>query len=95
MRATLRGAAPHSLRQHGLERVVAAPEMVVERRRGMKRNQAEEKEPNGLVHRQELLREWAVLANERRQLAVQEQIHPVAVRVGLEEPEDRLGQQEA
>jgi hypothetical protein len=41
MRASLRDPAPHSLRQHGLERVVAAPEMVVERCQSMKRNQAE------------------------------------------------------
>src|SRR5277367_5645662 len=48
-RATLLVPAPHSLRQHGPEGVVAAPEMVVERRRRMKRNQAEEKEPDRLV----------------------------------------------
>src|ERR1700720_3910488 len=93
MRATLRVLAANTLRQHRLERVVVAPEMVVEGRRGMKRNQTEEKEPNRLVHHQELLRERAVLGDQRRQLAEQEQVHPVAVRIGLEEPEDRLGQQ--
>jgi len=86
--------APHPLRQHCLERVVAAPEMVVERRRAMKRNQGEKKEPDRFVHSQELLRECAVLTDQRRQLAKEEQVHPVAVRVGLEEPEDRLDQQE-
>ena len=55
--------APHSLRQHRLERVVAAPKMVAERRQGMKRNQAEEKEPDFLVYFPELLREQAVLAD--------------------------------
>jgi hypothetical protein len=49
MRANARGPAHHSLREHGAERVVAAPEMVEERRRGMQRNQAEEKEPERLV----------------------------------------------
>jgi len=46
------------------------------------------------VHLQELLHERAVLADQRRQLAEEEQVHPVAVRVGLEEPGDQLGQQE-
>src|SRR6516164_1248001 len=55
--------APHSLRQHRLERVVAAPKMVAERRQGMKRNLAEEKEPDFLVYFPELLREQAVLAD--------------------------------
>lgn len=32
--------------------------------------------------------------DQRRQLAEEKQIHPVAPRVGLEEPEDRLDQQE-
>lgn len=32
MRAILRGPTPHSLRQHGFERLVVAPEMVVKRR---------------------------------------------------------------
>src|SRR5205809_81003 len=73
MRATLRVLAPHSLRQHGLERVVAAPEMVVERRRGMKRYQAEKKKPDRLVHLQELCRQWAVPVDQRRQLAEEEQ----------------------
>src|SRR3954452_13269101 len=94
MHAISRGPAPHSLGQHRLERVVAAPEMVVERRRGMQRNQAEEKEPDRLVHLQELLREQAVLADQRWQLAKEEQVHPLAVGIGLEEPEDRLSQQE-
>jgi hypothetical protein len=40
MRAALRVPAPHSRRQHGFERAVAAPEMVVKRRRGMKRDHA-------------------------------------------------------
>ena len=93
-RAILRVPTSHSLRQHGLERVVATPEMVVEHRRGMKRNQAKEKEPDCLVHLQELPRERAVLADKRRQLAEEEQVHPVALRVGVEEPENRLGQQE-
>jgi hypothetical protein len=66
MRAKSSAPALHSLRQHGLEGVVAAPEMVVERRRGVKPNQAEEKEPDHLVHLQELLRERAVLADQRR-----------------------------
>src|ERR1700730_15748496 len=60
----------------------------------MKRNQAEEKQPDYHVHRQELLREWAVLADQGRQLAQEEQVHPVAVSIGLEEAQDRLGQQE-
>src|SRR6516165_1339243 len=68
--------------------------MVVERRRGKKRNQREEKEPDRLVNLQELLREWAVPADQRRQVAQEEQVHPVPVRVSVEEPEDRLGQQE-
>ena len=46
----------------------------------MKRNQAEKKKPDRLVHLQELLREWAVLTDQRRQLAKEEQVHPVAVR---------------
>ena len=58
----------------------------------MKRNQAEEKEPDCLVHRQELLRERTVLADQRRQPAEEEQINPVAVGIGLEEPKDRLDQ---
>jgi len=36
MRAARRRPAPHTCRQHGIERVIAAPEMVVKRRRGMK-----------------------------------------------------------
>jgi hypothetical protein len=52
--------------------------MVVERRRGMKRNQAEEKESDGFVHLQKLLGERAVCADQRRQLAEEKQIHPVA-----------------
>ena len=86
MPAIPRDPAPHLFRQHSLERAVAAPEMVVKRGRGMKRNQAQEKEPNRFVHLQELLREWAVLANQRRKLDEEEQVHPVAVGVGLKEP---------
>jgi hypothetical protein len=48
--------------------------MVVERRRDMKRNQAEEKEPDSHVHLQELLGERAVGADQRRQLAEEKQI---------------------
>jgi len=55
----------------------------------MKRNQTEEKEPDRLVHLKELLREWAVPADQRRQVAQKEQIHPVAVRVSVESP--RIG----
>jgi hypothetical protein len=55
--AIRRRSAHHCLRQHGLERIVAAPEMVVKRRQGMKRNQAKEKKPDRLVHRQQLLGE--------------------------------------
>ena len=47
--------------------------MVVERRCGMKRNQAEQKKPDRFVHLQELLRERAVPADQRRQLAEEEQ----------------------
>jgi hypothetical protein len=68
MRAAWRGAVPHSRRQHGFERAVAAPEMVVERRRGMKRDQAEEKEPDRRVRLPQLLGEGAVPADHRRQL---------------------------
>ena len=60
----------------------------------MKRDQAEEKEADRLVHLQELLRERAVLADQRRQLAEEEQVRPVAMGVGVQEPEDRLGQHE-
>ena len=60
----------------------------------MKRNQAEEKKSDRHVHLQELLRKWAGRADQGRQLAEEEQVHPVALRVGLEEPEDRLAEQE-
>jgi hypothetical protein len=89
-----RDPAPHSLREHRLERAVAAPEMVVECGRGMQRNNAEEKEPDRLLHLQEPLRERAVPADQRRQVAEEEQVHPIAMRVGVEKPEDRLGRQE-
>ena len=46
------------------------------------------------MHRQELLRERAVLADQRRQVTEEEQVHAVAVRVGVEKPKDRLDQQE-
>jgi len=60
----------------------------------VERKQTEEKEPDCLVHRQELLRERAVLADQRRQVTEEEQVHAVAVRVGVEKPKDRLDQQE-
>ena len=91
MGAILLHPARHSLRQHGLERVVAAPEMVVERRQGVKRNQAEEKKPDRLVHHQELFGERRVPLDKRRQLAEEEQVCSLAVRIGVEKPEDRLG----
>ena len=87
----LRDPARHTLRQHGFEGVVAAPEMVIKRRRGMKRNQAEENEPNRLMYRQELLGEQRFPLDQRRQLAEEEHVRPLAVRIGLEKPKDRLG----
>jgi hypothetical protein len=58
------------------------------------RNQAEEKEPDRLVDLQKLPLEWAVLADQRRQLAEEEHVYPLSISVGQKEPEDRLGQQE-
>ena len=52
----------------------------------MKRDQAEEKEADRLVHLQELLRERPVLADQRRQLAEEEKVRPVAMGVGVQEP---------
>ena len=89
--AILRILAPQCPWQHGVERVVAAPEMVIERRRGVKRNHAEEKESDRLVQRQELFRKRAVPTDQRWQLAEEKQIHPIAVGVGMQEPQDRLG----
>ena len=53
--------------------------MVVERRRDMKRNQAEEKEPDSHVHLQELLGERAVGADQRWQLAEENRSCPYRV----------------
>lgn len=74
----------HSSRQHGRERVVAAPEMVVQRGRGVEGYQPEKKQPDHFVHLQELPRERAVLANQRRQLTEKEQVHSLTVCVGVE-----------
>ena len=64
--------------------------MVVQRGRGVKGYQSEKKEPDHVVHFQELPRERAVLADQGWQLTEEEQVHSVAVRIGVEEPEDRL-----
>ena len=79
----------HSARQHRRERVVAAPEMVVQRGRAVNGNQPEKKEPDDFVHFQELSCERAVVANQGWQLTEEEQVHSVAVRVGVEEPKHR------
>jgi hypothetical protein len=54
--------------------------MVVERRRGMQRDQAEEKEPDRRVRLPQLLGEWAVRADQGRQPAEEEQVRPVVLR---------------
>src|SRR5215469_17929903 len=85
--------APPSQREHGPEGIVAPPEVVVERCGSMQGDQAEEQESDRLVRLQEHFRELTVPADHRRQVAEEEQVQPVAVRVGVEEPEDRLAQQ--
>lgn len=79
-----------ALQQHGPKRVVATPEMVVKRCGGVKRDQAEKEETNCLVCLMKPLRERIVAAAQSRQLHDEAQLHPVAIRIGMEEPEDRL-----
>jgi hypothetical protein len=57
--------------------------MVEERGRDMQRDQAEQQEADGLMHRQELPVDRAIATDQRRELAEEEQVHAVAVRVGL------------
>jgi len=64
--------------------------MVVQRGRGVNGYQAKKKKSHHFVHFQELLRERAILANQGCQLTEEEKVHSVAVRVGVEKPEDRL-----
>jgi len=80
--ATLCVPASSSLGQHGPERVVATPEMVVERRCGMKGDYAYQKKSDRRMRLSQLPRKRPVSANQRRQLTEEEQVHPVAVSIG-------------
>src|SRR5258708_16481825 len=64
-----RGVAHHGARQHGCERVVAAPEMMVKRCCGMKRNKAKENNPYRLMHPMELPADSPALTSHSRNLA--------------------------
>ena len=67
----------------------------MEKRGGhMKRNEAEQREANELMYRQQLLRQRAILLDQRRQLPEEKQVHMVAVSARLQKPQDRLGQEE-
>jgi hypothetical protein len=68
--------------------------MVIERRRGVNCDKAEEKKSGRLMRLEKLLREWAVDTDQRRQLVKEEQVHPSTMCACLKEPKDWLGQHE-
>ena len=68
--------------------------MVEQRRRPVQRNQRKKQEPGQPVRLEQLAGDRAVRRDQRRQPAEQEEIDPVPARIGLQEPEDGLQQQE-